>query len=341
MFENAGDEVPYAVLTGDTMFIGDVGRPDLLSSVGVTADELAGSLYDSLHEQLLTLPDETRVYPAHGAGSACGKNLSTDTWSTIGEQRSSNYALAEMTKSEFVDVVTAGQTAPPQYFSYDAGLNRIERPLLDEHSTPLAIDFAAVIEAQRNGAVVLDARGPDAFGQAHLSGSVNVGIDGRFAEFAGGVLTPEQPIILVTNPGDETVAKNRLGRIGFDRVVGFLDDAEARLEADDEHVASGRRVDVPTFRDEIASREDLQLLDVRQPGETADGTIDGATVIPLTRLTKEIDTIDPSKPVMVFCAGGYRSSIAASVLRSNGFRDVADLLGGYGAWQAEAANASH
>lgn len=332
VYERAGAE-PHAVLTGDTLFIGDVGRPDLLSSKGVTADELAGSLYDSLHGQLMTLPDETRVYPAHGAGSACGKNLSTDTWSTIGEQRLTNYAVADMTKTEFIDVVTTGQTAPPNYFSYDAGQNRVERPLLDEFSNPTPLALETVLEAQRNGAVVLDARSPDAFGAAHIAGSINVGIGGRFAEYAGGVLSPETPIVLVTEAGQEREAKNRLGRIGFDHVIGAIDDVDATL-ANGDHIDSGRRVDVAEMQAELAARNDVQLLDVRQPGETAGGTLDGAILIPLTRLTQEIDAIDRDRPVMIYCAGGYRSSIAASVLRAHGCGDVADLLGGYGALSA-------
>ena len=179
VFEHADDEVPYGVLTGDTMFIGDVGRPDLLSSKGVTADVLAEQLYDSLHQRLLTLPDATRVYPAHGAGSACGKNLSTDTSSTIGEQRAGNYALQPMTKDEFVAAVTEGQTAPPAYFAFDAALNRENRDLLDEAAEPDGLTVEQIVRLQRTGAVVLDTRDPVEFAHGHLIGSINIGMAGR------------------------------------------------------------------------------------------------------------------------------------------------------------------
>ncbi|MEZ5167939.1 MAG: MBL fold metallo-hydrolase [Acidimicrobiales bacterium] len=327
----------YGVLTGDTLFIGDVGRPDLLSSRGVTSEELGGMLYDSLHEQLMTLPDPTRVFPAHGAGSACGKNLSTETSSTIGDQRATNYALAPMSKDEFVAVVTEGQTAPPAYFSFDANLNRENRPILDEDSAPPALSLAEVVKRQRQGAVVLDTRDPNDFAIGHLIGSVNIGLGGRYAEFAGGVIQPGVPIVLVTEPGMERDAKNRLARIGFDSVVGFLDRPVEVLHDHPDDVAHSSRLDVEGLAAERAAHPELQLIDVRQPGETALGTIDGAVEIPLTQLNEKLATLDASKPTVVYCAGGYRSSIAASRLASAGFTDVADLLGGYGAWLSAAS----
>ncbi len=334
VWDGGADGAPHAVLTGDTLFVGDVGRPDLLSSKGVTADDLARDLHRSLHEQLLTLPDETRVYPAHGAGSSCGKNLSSETWSTIGEQRKSNYALAPMTVEAFIDVVTTGQTAPPAYFAYDAGLNRMERPLLDESTPPPALDLDDVLEAQANGAVVLDTRGPDDFATGHLVGSVNIGMAGRYAEFAGGVITPERPIVVVADAGRELEAKNRLARIGFDRVVGALSDSSAALSSRPEVVAVSSRLDVDELRGRMDEIADLQLVDVRQPGETEGGVIDGAILVPLTRLNQLMEDLDRSRPTVVYCAGGFRSSIAASQLIANGFDDVSDLLGGYGAWDA-------
>ncbi|MEM7274125.1 MAG: rhodanese-like domain-containing protein [Actinomycetota bacterium] len=325
---------PHAVLTGDTLFVGDVGRPDLLSSKGVTADDLAGQLYRSLNEQLLTLPDETRIYPAHGAGSACGKNLSSDTWSTIGEQRASNYALAPMTEAEFVAVVTEGQSAPPAYFSFDAMLNREVRPLLDELAPPPALSLDEVIRAQRSGAVILDTRDPQEFASGHLLGSINIGMTGRYAEFAGGVLQPGAPIVLVTDAGAELEAKNRLARIGYDAVVGFLPEAEAVIAANPGEARAGRRVDVAGLRAAMADIDDLQLVDVRQPGEVAGGVIEGAITIPLTQLNQRLTSLDASKPTIVYCAGGFRSSIAGSRMVQAGFGDVSDLLGGYGAWAA-------
>jgi hydroxyacylglutathione hydrolase len=219
---------PLAVLTGDTLFIGDVGRPDLLASVGVTAEELATSLYDSLHGKLLTLPDDTLVLPAHGAGSACGKNLSTATVSTIGEQRTTNYALAPMARERFVDVVTEGQPSAPEYFVFNALLNRADRALLDEHRPP-AMTLAQVLAAQVDGAAVVDTRDAVAFATGHLRGAINVGLDGRFAEYVGSVVTPQTPIVLMSYPGTEGEAHMRLGRIGFDTVKGYLVDADEVL----------------------------------------------------------------------------------------------------------------
>ena len=334
IYERADDDEPFGVLTGDTLFVGDVGRPDLLSSKGVTSEDLASRLFDSLHDELLTLPDSARVFPAHGAGSACGKSLSTETTSTIGEQRKSNYALAPMTKADFVRVVTDGQTAPPAYFAYDATLNRENHPILDEKTPPASLDLETVIRHQRMGAVVLDTRDPNDFAGGHLVGAVNVGLVGRYAEFAGGVIQPGAPIVLVTDQGMELEAKNRLARIGFDNVIGHLADPIATLHDHPDEVAQSSRIDVAGLEEAIATTEDLQLVDVRQPGETEGGTIDGAVLIPLTRLNERLASLDASKPTVIYCAGGFRSSIAASRLAAAGFGDVSDLLGGYGAWQA-------
>ena len=325
---------PYGVLTGDALFIGDVGRPDLLSSKGVTSEELAGQLYDSLHDKLLTLPDRTRVYPAHGAGSACGKNLSTDTWSTIGDQRLTNYAVQPMDKETFVTVVTDGQSAPPAYFSFDAVRNREVHEILDETSRPPALRLAEVVRRQRAGAVVLDTRDANEFATGHLVGSINVGLGGRYAEYAGGVIQPGARIVLVTDPGLEVEAKNRLARIGFDRVVGYLADPLEALEQHPDDVARSSRVTVQELTTRLGERDppDVQIVDVRQPGETAHGMIPGATPIPLTRLNERLPALDASKPTVVYCAGGYRSSIAASRMTAAGFTDVSDLLGGYTAW---------
>lgn len=337
VWEHAGDSTPYAVLTGDTLFIGDVGRPDLLSSKGVTSEELASQLYDSLHQQLMTLPDATRVYPAHGAGSACGKNLSTETSSTIGEQRTQNYALASMDKEAFIAVVTEGQSAPPAYFAYDAVLNREKRPILDEDVVPRALDLDEVVRVQRQGAVILDTRDPTDFAAGHLIGSINVGLAGRYAEFAGGVIQPGVAIVLVTADGEELESKIRLARIGFDNIIGHLANPLAVFHANPDDVSRSSRVDVAAMAEAMAGIDGLQIVDVRQPGETAGGIIADAQLIPLTRLNQQVAGLDASKPTIVYCAGGYRSSIAASRLVAAGFNDVSDLLGGFGAWQAAGA----
>jgi len=332
VYENAGDEVPYGVLTGDTLFIGDVGRPDLLASIGFTRDELADQLYDSLHDKLLPLPDATRVYPAHGAGSACGKNLSTDTWSTMGEQRQTNYALLAPDKKTFIDLVTEGQPPAPEYFVYDAILNRKNRELLDETELPEALDLAAFDQLVAAGAMVVDGRDPEDFGSAYLEGSINVGLNGRYAEFAGSVVPTDVDIVLVVEDGFELEAKNRLARIGFDRVVGFLQHPLAVMAANPDRVHRASRMTAAEYEQRKGDIAGLQLVDIRNPGEIEAGTIDGAKALPVGQLPARLGELDPEAPTIVFCAGGYRSSVGASVLRQAGFSDVTDILGGYGAW---------
>lgn len=326
------DSTPAAVLTGDTLFIGDVGRPDLLASVGVTAEELGFQLYRSLHDKLLTLPDETKVYPAHGAGSACGKNLSTETVSTIGEQRRTNYALQPMVAEDFVDVVTQGQSVAPLYFAFAANKNREARALLDQDIAVKTLTLDTVLKHQAGGAVVIDARDDLAFAQGHLRGSINIGLGGRFAEYTGEVMEPGTPIILVTDPGHESEAKTRLARIGFDNVIGALADPIATFLANPHHVEPLSRLSVDELAERIASVKDLVLIDVRNPGEVALGSITGAKPISLPSLLRTLDQLDRAAPTVVFCAGGYRSAIASSLLRSHGFSDVSDLIGGYTAW---------
>ena len=332
VWEHGGDAEPWGVLTGDTLFLGDVGRPDLLTSAGWTADDLARRLYRSLRSQLMTLPDATRVFPAHGAGSACGRHMSTATSSTMGEQRTANYALAPMSEDAFVAAVTEGQSVAPLYFAFAAGANRRVHDLLDDHQAPPALGADEVIRLQQEGAVVLDGRSPEAFASGHLRGSVNVGLDGRFAEYAGDVARPGQPVVVVTDPGRETEARVRLARIGFDTVAGCLPDVARVLAERPELAAAATRLpatDLGAWRHEAP---DLQVLDVRNPGEQAGGVIPGARRIPLPQLLDRIGELDPARPTVVYCAGGYRSSIAASVLRNAGFGTVADVLGGFPAW---------
>ncbi len=330
--EHGDDAEPWGVLTGDTLFVGDVGRPDLLTSVGCTADELARRLYRSLHDQLLTLPDSTRVFPAHGAGSACGKSMSDAVSSTIGEQRRLNYALRPMSEEAFVEAVTQGQSVAPLYFAFTADSNRRLHDLLDDSEPPPLLGADGVQAAQRAGAVLLDGRSPESFASGHLRGSINVGLDGRFAEYAGDVVRPGQSIVVVTDAGREVEARVRLARIGFDRVGGAVVDVE-RLLAEHEDLAE--RATRLAAADLAAWRHDepgLQVLDVRGPAEQEAGTVPGATRIPLARLLDCHGELDPAAPTVVYCAGGYRSSIAASLLRSLGFRQVADLQGGFDAW---------
>lgn len=332
VYERADDTVPHGVLTGDTLFIGDVGRPDLMASVGYSREELATMLYDSLHEKLMTLPDETRVYPAHGAGSACGKNLSTELSSTIGEQRRWNYALTAPDRETFVALVTAGQPPAPGYFAYDATLNRKDRALLDEQKMPPALTFDEMADRLAAGAVLVDGRSPVEFAQGHFRQAINIGLDGRYAEFAGSVVTPDHDIVLITDPGSELEGKNRLARIGFDRVIGYLAEPERAMSDRPHEVRIASRLSAPAFDERTETVAGLQIVDVRNPGETEAGMIPGAVNIPVGQLPDRLDELDPAAPTVVYCAGGYRSSVAASVLRRNGFTDVSDILGGYHAW---------
>jgi glyoxylase-like metal-dependent hydrolase (beta-lactamase superfamily II)/rhodanese-related sulfurtransferase len=339
IYEHPGDTVPYGVLTGDTLFIGDVGRPDLLASIGFTRDELADKLYDSLHNKLMPLPDQTKVYPAHGAGSACGKNLSTDLWSTMGEQRRTNYALRASDKATFMKLVTDGQPPAPGYFVYDAILNRKDRELLDETKMPPAMSYAAAREAVRNGAILVDGRTPEEFAQGHLRGAVNIGLEGRYAEFAGSVIKPDVDIVLMEEPGRELEGKNRLARIGFDRVVGYLQNPYDVMFDNRGDVEMASRLTAAALNERIADVPELQLVDVRNPGEAAAGMIAHAVNLPVGQLPDRIGELDPGKPTVVYCAGGYRSSVAASLLRQRGFADVSDVLGGYNAWEQSIQNA--
>lgn len=326
---------PQAVLTGDTLFIGDVGRPDLMASVGVSADELAGMLYESLQTKLLALPDETLVYPAHGAGSRCGKHLSTDTVSTIGVQRGHNYALQPMTKKEFVQLVTANQPEAPAYFGYDAMLNRRERPTLDESLErelhPLRLDD--VLRLQREGAQLLDVRDPADYAGGHICGSTNIGLGGKFATWAGTMLSREQPIVIIAEPGREREAAMRLGRIGFDHVAGYLKDGMASLDTAPERVSRTDRITASVLADELASPDPPLVLDVRNEDEWNKDRIDGSVNIPVGHLRERIAELPKNRRIAVHCATGYRSSIAASLLEQEGITGVMDLVGGIEGWK--------
>ena len=332
VFEHAGDEVPYGVLTGDALFIGDVGRPDLLASIGVTADELGRMLYDSVQRKLMALPDEVRVFPAHGAGSACGKNLSTERQSTIGEQRAMNYACQPMTEDEFLAIVTEGQPSAPDYFVHDAILNRRLHTVFDAEAAPLPLTLDELLERQAAGAFVLDAREPQEFAAGHLAGAVNVPADGRFAETAGMFVRPDEEIVVIAPQDREEEIVVRLARIGFDKVAGYLREPEGAFVAAPERIVRASRVTAPELDEALARPVAPVVVDVRNIGELIAGTIPGAVNIPLAQLPKRLEEIPRDRPVVVHCAGGYRSSVAASVLRKAGWSDVSDLLGGFNAW---------
>jgi len=335
VYEHADDPVPYGVLTGDALFIGDVGRPDLLASLGYTAEELASMLYDSI-QRLMRLPDSVRVFPAHGAGSACGKNLSTERQSTIGEQRRTNYACAPMSREEFIKLVTSGQPSAPSYFAFDAVLNRKTRELFDHTRLARPLDAKEFAALRAEGALVIDARDPQEFAAGHVRGSLNVPIDGRFAETAGSVASPDRTLLVIAPQDREEEVITRLARIGFDRVAGYLrepDHAFLEMIAD---LSRASRLTVPQLREVLEQDEPPVVLDVRNAGEREKGTIDGSLHIPLAELPRRLDEVPTDRPAVAFCAGGYRSSVAASLLRSAGHPDVSDLIGGYTAWQAMA-----
>jgi glyoxylase-like metal-dependent hydrolase (beta-lactamase superfamily II)/rhodanese-related sulfurtransferase len=326
---------PAAVLTGDTLFVGDVGRPDLRVALGWSAAELGGMLYHSLHAKLLGLPDTTLLYPAHGAGSLCGKALSQETVSTIGEQRRSNYALQPMSKAMFIDLVIADQPDAPPYFTYDAVLNSQERDTLKQalqrELVPLALD--RVLAEQARGAQILDTRDATLFAAAHLSGSINIGLNGQYATWAGTVLTRERPIVIIADPGAETESAVRLGRIGFDNILGYLsgglEAAHDRLDV----VRTTNRFAADAAAEQLTSASPPVMLDVRTDRERREKAIAGSLHVPLSALTSRFSEIPSGRPVLVYCAGGYRSSIAASLLQREGFSDVGELAGGIGAWQ--------
>jgi hydroxyacylglutathione hydrolase len=340
VFEHAGDTEPWGVLTGDTLFIGDVGRPDLLASIGFTSDELADMLYDSLRTRLMTLPDDTRVFPAHGAGSACGKNLSAELSSTIGEQRATNYALGALDKDTFVALVTEGQPPAPGYFVYDALLNRQDRDLLDEEALPEPMSFDEVEAALVAGAVLVDGRDAEEFGRGHFHGSINIGLGGRYAEFAGSLVRSDTDIVLLVERGMELEGKNRLARIGFDRVIGYVENPLQLMIEHPDLVERASRLTALAFAQRHRELPDLQIVDVRNPGEVALGSIPGSVSIPVGQLPSRLGELDADRPTVVYCAGGYRSSAAASLLRANGFSDVSDILGGYTAWAHDVAAAT-
>jgi hydroxyacylglutathione hydrolase len=326
---------PEAVLTGDTLFVGDVGRPDLRAALGWSANQLGGMLYDSLHQKLLALPSETRILPAHGAGSLCGKALGSENSSTIGIQRRVNYALQPMDKESFIRLVLADQPDAPAYFTYDAILNTKDRITLEKalqrSLKPLGVDEALGLTDA--GAQLLDVRDPAYFAAAHLVGSINIGLGGKYATWAGTILDRERLIVIIAEPGQEQEAETRLGRIGFDNVAGYLEGGMNALDARPDLVRRTDRIDATRLAEELASSNPPAVLDVRGPRERDEKRIEGSLHVPLNHLDEHLEEIPRGRRLVVHCATGYRSSIAASMLRCRGFADVADLAGGIAAWE--------
>jgi glyoxylase-like metal-dependent hydrolase (beta-lactamase superfamily II)/rhodanese-related sulfurtransferase len=326
---------PQKVLTGDTLFIGDVGRPDLAGAKGYTPQLMAGMMYESLHEKLLRLDDAVEVFPAHGAGSMCGKNLSTETSSTIGEQRKFNYALQPMSKEQFVKLLTTDLPEAPAYFSKDAEINRSGADSLTGLPAATALPVAQVAKRAREGVVILDVRDAADFGAGHVPGALNIGLGGQFASWAGSLISMAAPIVIVAD-SDEKVgeAQLRLARVGLERIQGYLAGGveawkKAGLEPD-----VVPQIAVAELRDLIETRPDLQIVDVRRPAEYESGHAPRSVTAPLAKLRELLPALklDPNAPTAVICAGGYRSSAGASILQKHGFKDLLNVTGGTKAW---------
>jgi glyoxylase-like metal-dependent hydrolase (beta-lactamase superfamily II)/rhodanese-related sulfurtransferase len=328
-------DAPHAVLTGDTLFIGDVGRPDLMAAKGASPSELARLLYRSLREKLLPLPDATLVYPAHGAGSACGKNMSSDTFSTLGVQKKVNWALQPVSEDEFVASLIADLPEAPRYFGLDADVNRRERSTLDAALDRglSALPLDAALAKVREGAQLLDTREADDFARGHLAGSINIGLGGKYASWAGQVLDPARMIVLVAAPGRERESVMRLGRIGFDRVVGYVEGGPAAFEKRADLVRRLERVTPEGLAKRLGSPEAPFVVDVRAESEYRSSHLDGSLNLPLPHLEERLAEIPRGRPIVVHCQSGYRSMIATSLLERAGLAGLTDLAGGFAAWQ--------
>jgi hydroxyacylglutathione hydrolase len=319
----------HAVFTGDTLFVGDVGRPDLAVKSDLSQEDLAGMLYDSLYSRIITLPDEVIVYPAHGAGSSCGKNIGKETFSTIGHQKKYNYALQPMFKAEFIQVVTEGLAPPPAYFFHDAMINKKGYESLDlviarnnTKLSPEAFDTAS----KKDGVLILDTRDPDEFEKGFIPGAINIGLNGQYAPWVGALIPAKSALLLVTAQGKEEEAILRLARIGYENVIGIL---EGGLEAWKKEGKTTNQIDSITPSAFIASlNKGIKVLDVRKKGEREAGIIDGAIQICLSDLLSKIDGLEKSTHYYVHCAGGYRSMMAASLLKKYGFNSVTNVYKG-------------
>lgn len=326
---------PWAVLTGDTLFIGDVGRPDL--SPEHTPQQLAGMLYDSLHRKLLTLPDSLEVYPAHGAGSLCGRNISPERRSTIGKERAFNYALQPKSREEFIRLLTAELPDRPGYFLLDAEINRAGAAPLGELPELPALGPDQVWREQSEGAAVLDTRPAAQFGAGHVPGAIHIGLSGQYASWAGTLIGLDRPIVLVAeDPERLQESRMRLARVGIESVVGYLEGGVLAWERTGRRLAQVPQISVLDLYQQLCDQpNEIQLVDVRRPMEWEAGHIEQAVLKPLDKLTKILDDLDPAKPIAVHCKSGYRSSIATSLLERAGYPAVMNVVGGFDAWQSQ------
>ena len=323
---------PYALFTGDTLFVGDVGRPDL-SSGNLGREELAGMLYDSLRSRILPLPDDLIIYPAHGPGSSCGKNLGPNTFSTLKEEKESNYALQEQSREDFIKAVTEGLLSPPQYFSINARINKEGYESLDEvlETGVQPLDLVTFKNWIQQDAVLLDTRQSESFVAGFIPGSIGIGLDGRFAEWAGSLLPFDKPMILVTAAGEEKETVIRLARVGFDKVKGYLEGGYHAWQQAGEPIDMIIDVEPDELAMDIPFDENLVVLDVRREAEFADGHVRDAINIPLQDLADpaSMAILDDRFNLYVHCAGGYRSIIAASLLKRQGIHNLRNVTGGW------------
>jgi hydroxyacylglutathione hydrolase len=326
---------PYAIFTGDTLFVGDVGRPDL-SSGNLGREELASMLFDSLQKKIVPLPDHVIIYPAHGAGSSCGKNLGPDTYSTLGEEKKTNYALRAASREEFVKEVTEGLNAPPQYFAVNARINKEGYESLDgvmeNGLKPLSLEaFKKLIHDDET--ICLDTRLSAKFTEGFVPGSISIGLDGRFAEWAGSLLPFDKPIVLITDPGKEKESVVRLARVGFDQMKGFLEGGYETWKNSGEPVDLIINIDADEFAMDLPFDPKLKIVDVRRETEYADGHVPGARNIPLETLTDPgtMADFEDKDNIYIHCASGYRSVIASSIFKRQGIHNLHNVAGG---WEA-------
>jgi glyoxylase-like metal-dependent hydrolase (beta-lactamase superfamily II)/rhodanese-related sulfurtransferase len=324
----------HAIFTGDTLFLGDVGRPDLAIKQGkITKEDLAGFLFDSLRNKIMPLADDVIVYPAHGAGSACGKNLSSDTWGYLGDQKKTNYALREdMTREEFIEEVTAGLTPPPQYFAKNAMMNKTGYQSFEEVLEKGAVALSPEAFEQRaedTDALLLDTRDAQTFAKEHIPGSIFIGIDGGFAPWVGALITDiQQPILIIAPEGRAEEVVTRLARVGYDNTLGFLDGGIEAWKRAGKDVSTIRSI-TPSEFEEIVEKETPKVLDARKPTEYLAHHIVGATNFPLDYINSNMDRLDKSHTYFVHCAGGYRSMIMASILEARGYTNIVDVQKGF------------
>ena len=328
-------EQPQKVLTGDTLFIGDVGRPDLAGGKGYTPEMMAAMMYDSLHGKLLQLSDDVEVYPAHGAGSMCGRNMSKETSSTIGEQKRLNYALKPMSKDEFVLMMTTDLSEAPAYFSRDAEINRNGAPALEALPRPASLTPTEVSNLAAKNHVVLDVRSATDFGAGHVAGAINIGLGGQFAIWAGGLIPMTTPIIVVAESEEKVnEAVMRLARVGVESVKGYLRGGMDAWREAGMQISTVPQITVHDLSNRMESDNELEILDVRRVSEYVSGHVPRAIMEPLSNIKEGIArlALDPARHIAVICASGYRSSAATSILQQHGYSNLLNVTGGTNAW---------